>query len=156
MVILYLFDKSNLRLSFIAPEVAPTDSKRLAFELTVTDPQGLTDSDSVVIFVSPANSAPKANAGADITVDENTVANLACIGTDPDGTRLGYMWSTTSKAVIEQNTEPQTMVKIPNVVRDSTMVFTCTVTDGTHSASDSVNVLVKNVLSADIVANAGL
>ena len=149
------FDKSNLKLSFTAPEVAPTDSKRLAFELTVTDPQGLTDSDSVVIFVSPANSAPKANAGADITVNENTVASLACVGTDPDGTRLGYTWSTTSKAIIEESTKPQTIVKIPNVVRDSTMVFTCTVTDGTHSASDSVNVLVKNVLSADIVADAG-
>ncbi|MGY5147121.1 MAG: PKD domain-containing protein [Candidatus Nitrosopumilus sp. bin_7KS] len=149
------FDKSNLKLSFTAPEVAPTSSKRLAFELTVTDPQGLTHSDSVVIFVSPKNSSPKVNAGADIIVDENTVASLTCTGTDPDGTRLGYTWSTTSKAVIEQNVEPQTMVKIPNVVRDSTLTFTCTVTDGTYSASDNVNVLVKNVYSADIVSDAG-
>ena len=150
------FDKSNLKLSFTAPEVAPTSSKRLAFELTVTDPQGLTDSDSVVIFVSPENSSPKANAGADTTVNENTVVSLACIGTDPDGTRLGYAWSTTSNAVIEQNAKPETVVKIPNVVRDSTMIFTCTVTDGTYSASDNVNVLVKNVFSADIVSDAGL
>ena len=150
------FDKSDLKLSFTAPDVAPTSSKRLAFELTVTDPQGLTDSDQVVIFVSPKNSSPKANAGADFTVDENTVASLSCTGTDPDGTRLGYTWSTTSKAVIEQNLKPETMVKIPNVVRDSTMTFTCTVTDGTYSASDSVDVLVQNTISADIVANAGL
>ena len=150
------FDKSSLKLSFTAPDVAPTSSKRLAFELTVTDPHGLSDSDQVVIFVSPENSSPKANAGPDFTVNENTTANLVCTGTDPDGNRLGYTWSTTSKAMIEQNLNPVTMVKIPNVVGDSTMTFTCTVTDGTYFASDSVNVLVLNTLSADIVADAGL
>ncbi|MCH9658830.1 peptidase [archaeon] len=150
------FDKSDLRLSFTAPDVDPTSSKRLAFELTVTDPHGLSDSDQVVIFVSPENSSPKANAGADFTVNENTDTRLVCTGTDPDGDRLGYTWSTTSKAMIEQNTNPVTMVKIPNVVGDSIMTFTCTVTDGTYFASDSVNVLVQNTLSADIVADAGI
>ncbi|MDH5431619.1 MAG: PKD domain-containing protein [Nitrosopumilus sp.] len=150
------FDKSNLKFSFTAPEVGPLDSKRLAFELTVTDPQGLSDSDQVVIFVSPENSAPKANAGADITVDENTVANINCIGTDPDRGALYYSWSTTSKATIEQPANSKTMVKIPNVVRDSTMTFTCSVSDGTYSASDSMNILVRNVFSADIISDAGL
>ena len=150
------FDKSNLKLSFTAPEVAPTSSKRLAFELTVTDPQGLTDSDQVVVFVSPENSSPKANAGADFTVDENTVINLMCTGIDPDGNRLAYSWSTTSRSEIKQNDDPKTMVKIPNVVRDSSMTFTCTVSDGTYSDSDSVNVLVRNTISADIVSDAGL
>lgn len=150
------FDKSNLKLSFTAPDVAPTSSKRLAFELTVTDPEGLTDSDSVVIFVSPLNSSPKANAGADMTVDENTVANLHCTGTDPDTTRLSYSWSTTSKATIEQSNVSDTKVKLPNVVHDSTMTFTCSVSDGTFSSLDSMNILVKNTISMDIVSNAGL
>lgn len=149
------FDKSGLKLSFTAPEVAPTISKRLAFELTATDSQGLTDSDQVVIFVSPKNSSPKANAGADITVDENTVANLHCTGTDPDGTRLNFSWSATSNAVIEQPSSAKSSVQIPNVVRDTTMTFTCSVSDGTYSSSDSVNILVKNTISMDIVANAG-
>jgi chitinase len=149
------FDKSSLKLSFIAPEVAPTISKRLAFELTVTDPQGLSDSDQVVVFVTPENSAPKANAGADIAVDENTIASLVCTGIDLDGDGLGFTWSTTSKAVIEQTTNSKTMVQIPNVVRDSTMTFTCTVSDGTYSSSDSMNILVRNTISLDIVANAG-
>jgi len=150
------FDKSNLKLSFTAPDVAPTSSKRLAFELTVTDPEGLTNSDSVVIFVSPKNSSPKANAGADMTVNENTPVNLHCIGTDPDTTRLDYSWNTLSKAVIEQLDSSDTMVKIPNVVRDSTMTFTCTVTDGTYSSSDSMDILVKNTISLDIISDAGL
>jgi chitinase len=150
------FDKSSLKLSFTAPEVTPTLSKRLAFELTVTDPQGLFDSDQVVVFVTPENSAPKANAGADITVDENTVASLVCTGTDPDNNKLEFTWSTTSKVTIEQPTNSKTMVQIPNVVRDSTMTFTCTVSDGTYASSDSMNVLVQNIISANIVSNAGI
>ena len=150
------FDNSNLTLSFTAPAVDPTSSKRLTFELTVTDPEGLTDSDQVVIFVTPKNSAPKANAGADMTVDENTVASLHCIGTDPDTDRLAYTWSTQSNAVIEQSSNADTTVNIPHVVADTTITFTCTVSDGTYSSSDSMDILVKNTLSMDIIANAGI
>ena len=149
------FDKSNLRLSFVAPDVAPTDSKRLAFELKATDPEGLSDSDQVVIFVSPKNSAPTANAGPDMSVDENTMIDLQCIGTDPDSNVLDYTWSTSSNVVIEQSHNSHAIVKIPHVVNDSTMSFTCTVSDGTYSSSDSMNILVKNTLSLDIIANAG-
>ena len=149
------FDDSNLQLSFTAPDVTPTTFKRLAFELTATDPLGLTDSDQVVIFVSPQNSAPQANAGADLSVNENTMVHLQCTGTDPDNNRLSYTWSTASNAVIEQNTSSGTLVQIPSVVSDLTISFTCTVNDGTFSSSDSMNILVKNTLSLDIVSDAG-
>jgi len=149
------FDESDLKLSFTAPEVTPTTSKRLAFELTVTDPEGLSDSDQVVIFVSPRNSAPQANAGPDMTVNESTMVQIQCIGTDPDGNKLSYTWTTSSNAVIEQNTSAQTAVIIPNVVGDLTITFTCTVDDGTFSSSDSMDILIKNTLSLDIVADAG-
>ncbi len=150
------FDGSGLEFSFTAPEVGPTDSKRLAFELTATDPYGLTSHDQMVIFVSPENTAPTANAGADLEADENTATNLSCSGTDPDGDRLSFMWSTPSSAVIEQSTSSVTMVHVSSVVNDSVMTFTCTVFDGTYSASDSVDVLVKNTLSLDIISNAGI
>ena len=149
------FDKSDLRLSFVAPDVASTDSKRLAFELKATDPEGLSDSDQVVIFVSPENSAPVANAGPDMTVNENSVIDLQCVGTDPDTNALDYMWTTSSSIVIEQSNNSHVMVQIPHVVNDSTISFTCTVSDGSYSSSDSMNVLVKNTLSLDIVADAG-
>ena len=150
------FDKSSLSFSFIAPEVAPTSSKRLAFELTVTDSYGLIGTDHVVIFVSPENSAPKANAGADVTVDENTSTSLACFGTDPDNDRLIFSWSTASSAVIENPASSVTMVNIPSVVGDSMITFTCTVSDGTYSSSDSVDVVIKNTLDLDIISNAGI
>jgi hypothetical protein len=149
-------DNSGLEFSFTAPEVAPTESKRLAFELTVTDPYGLTDSDQVVIFVSPENSAPTANAGADITTDEVTTISIVCFGTDPDNDRLTYTWTTTSSAIIEQPNSSVTLVRISNVVDDTIMTFTCTVSDGTYSSSDSMDVLVKNTLNLDIISNAGV
>ena len=150
-----VFDESNLRLSFVAPDVAATDSKRLAFELKATDPEGLSDSDQVVIFVSPKNSAPTANAGPDMSINENTMIDLQCIGIDPDTNALDYTWSTSSNVVIEQSNSSHAIVKIPHVVNDSTMSFTCTVSDGTYSASDSMNVSIKNTLSLDIIADAG-
>ncbi len=150
------FDKSGLEFSFVAPEVTPTESKRLAFELFVTDSYGLTDSDQLIIFVSPENSAPTANAGSDMTVDENTVVSLGCVGTDPDNNSLRFAWSTTSSAGIELAASSATLIQIPNVVDDSIMTFTCTVSDGTYSSSDSVDVLVKNTLNLEIISNAGV
>ncbi len=150
------FDESSLSLSFTAPQVAPTESKRLAFELTVTDSHGLFDSDRVVIFVSPENSAPTANAGPDVTVDEGMYANLTCLGTDPDGDRLSFTWTTSSSASVEHASNSVTLASVPNVVSDSVITFTCTVSDGSYSSSDSVDVLVKNTLSLDIISNAGI
>jgi len=149
------FDKSSLKLSFTAPEVGASSSKRLAFELTATDPYGLRNSDQIIVFVTPDNSAPRVSAGADMTVDENTMSNLKCIASDSDGDSLNYSWSTSSNVEIEQSSNPQTSVTIPSVVRDSTVTMTCTVTDGTNFSSDSMNILIKNTLSLDIVSDAG-
>lgn len=149
------FDKSSLKLSFTAPEVGASSSKRLAFELTATDPYGLRNSDQVIVFVTPDNSAPRVSAGADMTVDENTMSNLKCTASDSDGDSLNYSWSTSSNVEIEQSSNPQTSVAIPSVVRDSTVAMTCTVTDGTNFSSDSMNILIKNTLSLDIVSDAG-
>ncbi|MBP9104018.1 MAG: T9SS type A sorting domain-containing protein [Chitinophagaceae bacterium] len=71
------------------------------FVLTVTDNQGATGRDTVVVTVNaapppppPANQAPTANAGANqsITLPTNTV-NLSGSGTDPDGTIASYQWT---------------------------------------------------------------
>ena len=71
------------------------------FVLTVTDNQGATGRDTVVVTVNaapppppPANQAPTANAGIDqnITLPTNTV-NLNGSGTDPDGTIASYQWT---------------------------------------------------------------
>ena len=148
-------DTSNPTFSFTAPEVSPAETKRLAFQLTVTDTENQSDSDQMIIFVVPENSAPIANAGPDIIVDENSMLDLMCTGSDPDGDIIEFMWSSDSGVVIASPATPMTSIQIPSVVTDTTMVMTCTVSDGRLSSSDSMTLTVRNVLNLDIVADAG-
>lgn len=64
------------------------------YKLTVTDNQGATGTDTVIVLVNAANVPPVANAGADkiITLPTNTVT-LVGSGTDADGTISAYLWS---------------------------------------------------------------
>ena len=150
------FDKSNPSFTFTAPEVSPTESKRMAFQLTVTDSEKQSASDQVIIFVVPENSAPIANAGPDRIVDENSSIDVMCTGSDPDGDMIEFSWSTSSAVTIEQSSSPMTTVMIPSVVKDTPMELTCTVTDGQLFSSDSLTLTVRNVLNLDIVADAGV
>jgi len=151
------FDKTKATLSFTAPEVTPTTAKRIVLQLTATDSAGQIGSDQVIVFIVPENSAPKANAGPDMTVDENTIVNLTCVGTDPDTNILNYEWtSESSKVVIVSSEGSKVSIKSPSVVSDKTYTMTCTVSDGEFSTSDSMNLTVRNTLSLDIVADAGI
>ena len=151
------FDNTKATLSFIAPEVTPTTTKRIALQLTATDSAGQIGSDQVIIFIVPENSAPKANAGPDMTVDENTIVTLTCTGTDPDTYALNYEWTSESSSVVIISSEgSQISIKSPSVVSDKTFKMTCMVSDGELSAADSMNLTVRNTLSLDIIANAGI
>ncbi len=85
----------------VAPNAAQTPVTGLAagvyeFQLTVTDNEGATASDSVVItVVLPENQPPVANAGLDqvITLPVNSVTLNGSASTDPDGTITAQTWS---------------------------------------------------------------
>ncbi|MES2649715.1 MAG: PKD domain-containing protein [Bacteroidota bacterium] len=67
------------------------------FELTVTDNDGATASDRVIITVTPpANLPPKADAGPDqvvtITANNNTIILNGSNSTDPEGGVLSFDW----------------------------------------------------------------
>ncbi|MDH5658688.1 MAG: peptidase, partial [Nitrosopumilus sp.] len=144
-------------LSFTAPEVTPTTSKRIVLQLTATDSVGQIGSDQVIVFVVPENSAPTANAGPDMTVDENTIVDLTCVGTDPDTHILNYEWtSESSKVMILSSEGSKVSIKSPSVVSDETFTMTCTVSDGELASADSMNLKVRNTLSLDIIADAGM
>ena len=68
-----------------------------------------------------------------MTGDENSMINQ-CSAHDPDGDFISFTWS---------------------VVVDDEIVMTCTVSDGRLSASDSMTIKVNNLLTLDIVADAG-
>lgn len=148
------FNDSNPSFTFTAPEVTG-NAKRLEFQLTVSDPQGRSATDNVVVIVIPENEPPIANAGPDMRVDENTSVDIMCTGQDPDNDVISFSWDSTSDIEITQSNYPKTSVIAPNVVKDTKITLTCTVSDGTLFSSDSMVLTVVNTLNMDIVANAG-
>jgi len=114
------------------------------FRLTVTDDEGLTNSDVASVLV--ARPEPKANAGPDQTVALPTdSATLHGSGTDVDGTIVAYNWvqvSGPATAVIDAPTAATTTVSHLYV---GTYVFQLTVTDNAGlTGSDQVAVEVTN------------
>ena len=148
------FDASSPSFKFTAPDVLPTDSKRLEFQLTVTDPSGKSGIDNVVIFAVPANGAPVANAGPDQTVDENALVNLMCTGSDPDNDTITFKWESSAVSVTPSNNAIASFTA-PGVVKDIKIILTCAVSDGRYFSSDSMTVTVVNTFNLDIVADAG-
>ena len=122
--------------TFNAPSTEP-----LTFELTVTDENNLTDTDTVVITV---NDRPVADAGADKTSKKKTNFTLTGTGNDADGDPLTYAWTQVSglPAVIRDPDKAETIVE--GVPRATTLVFRLTVTDSTGAThTDDVTVTVK-------------
>ena len=98
----------------------------------------------------PTNQPPAANAGIDQTVNEGTTGVTLSGGssTDSDGTITSYSWRQTAGPTVTLSSTNTATVRFdaPSVTADTTLTFELTVTDnGGASASDTVNVLVKNV-----------
>ena len=120
---------------------APSSPATLTFELTVTDPGGLSDSDQVSIIV---NRAPIANAGADQTVALGATVSLDGSGSsDPDGDTLSYIWSQTGGTVVTLNNPQTSVATFTAPASAATLTFHLTVTDpGGLSDSGQVSVSV--------------
>jgi len=149
------FDATKPAFSFKAPTVASGETKRLVFQLTVTDNANQSNSDQLIILVVPENSAPIVDAGADQTADENSTVNLLCTASDPDGDGVTYLWSTSSGAVIADKTSASTTVTLPHTTKNETITMTCSASDGRLTGSDSMKINVVNVLNLPIIADAG-
>jgi len=132
-----LSDNSITNPTFTAPQVSAQTN--LIFNLTVTDDDGATDTDGVIITVNDTNTPPTANAGADDSVDEGLSYQLSGMGTDAEGA-VTYSWSQVSgTAVVLSNiliANPS--FTAPQVGADEPLVFRLTVsdTDGATATSD--------------------
>lgn len=148
---------SDTEVSFMAPDLVPGQKKILVFGLKGMDPFGESGNDSVTITVVPENSPPTANAGMDKTVNENTKTTLSCQATDAENDILSFSWTQTAGQPVEiAFADTSTMsFTTPSTIKDTSLTFECRVSDGMGSATDSVNVMVKNLLNMNIVANAG-
>ena len=140
--------------SFTAP--ALTQTEILTFQLTVTDNEAATATDTINVTVTPDNFAPIANAGNDQTVLKQTTVNLVGSGTDADGTITTYLWEQVSGEIVTllniNNSEASFLS--PDTTKNETLVFKLTVTDDQNAiGSDTISVLVTNNLAP--IADAG-
>jgi gliding motility-associated-like protein len=142
----------------VAPEVTLPVGETI-ITLTVTDDQGDTDIDEVIITVNePVNQSPIASAGPDQTVvdnDRDGVEEVMLNGSgssDPDGTIVNYFWRENDEegATLAQGDQPVISMPVGNnlialVVEDN---------DGA-TASDAVMIYVEAPANQSPVANAG-
>jgi hypothetical protein len=131
---------------FTAPLVgAGGDS--LTFQLTVTDSDGLQDTDTCIVNISWVNLPPTADAGVDQTVNQGaTVALDGSASTDPDGGIADYLWTQTAgpAVTLSDPSAAQPTFTAPNVgPGGGSLTFKLTVNDsGGLQASDTVNINV--------------
>lgn len=118
----------------VSGSVTYYDSGTYEVTLIVTDDDGASESDTVIVNVQP-NQAPVANAGHNITVAVNESVTLdASASTDSDGTIVGYQWS--------NNLGEQSTVTT-QFSETGFYTFTVTVTDDDGaSATDSIDIYV--------------
>ena len=108
---------------------------------TVTDNDGLTNSDTVVVTVRPANVAPIADAGDDQTVVINENVTLDGSGSsDSDGSIIAYEWKEGSELL----GTAESLVYSSTDLGGHTIDLTVTDNEGLESISDSVYVTVTN------------
>jgi hypothetical protein len=130
-----------------------------AFRLTVTDNQGATASDTVVVTVNPAvNQPPTANAGADqsITLPTSSVT-LSGSGNDADGSISSYAWTKLSGPATGSIASPSSAsTGVSSLTIAGSYSFRLTVTDNQGAtASDTVVVTVNPAVNQPPTANAG-
>lgn len=145
--------------TFTAPDVENGKVKNLSFELSVTDPYGATDKDTIKITVMPRNQPPTADAGTDQSVSKNDEVTLQGNGSDPDGDALTYHWSQIDGPIVElsdvndQNPSFDTSTMERN---SGTLRFQLTVGDGYGGiARDSVVIKVSAAKTTLITVHAG-
>lgn len=154
---------SGANVDFTAPIVTaggdPEARETLTFQLTVTDPNGASDTDSVDVVVANVDHAPIAVAGTNLSVNEASHVTLnGSASSDPDGDVLSYSWQQVSGPVVvlTDADTPFPAFTTPFVsAAGATLEFELTVNDGfggTSSATTSVT--VGNVNDPPIVTSA--
>lgn len=143
--------------SFDVAEV--TQVETLTFKLTVTDNEGATASDTVVVTVNPVNvtpenQAPVAAISAPANVNAGDVVVVdASASTDADQDALTFTWDVPASidAVVDGATVSFVAAEY---TQDTSLAFTVTVSDGKASSTASATVVVaKKVTGGDQCTN---
>ncbi len=133
------------------------------FRLTVTNNLSVSDSRDVTVVVSSEtttaqdNHPPVAIAGPDqvITLPVSLVT-LSGIGTDDDGTIIGYQWKQLSGSLSASINAPFSPIAIAVGLSQGIYKYELTVTDNDGAtAKDTMQVTVNSILNIAPIANAG-
>lgn len=149
-----LTNSSSTSASFSSPTL--TTEMILTFQLTVTDNDGATTTDTTDVIVLPVNVAPTADAGTDQSVDEQTTVTLSAIATDSDGVVASYSWAQTTGEPVALTTadSASTSFDPPTSTNELTLTFQLTVTDNEGATiTDNVDVVVLPVIEDDDITH---
>lgn len=115
---------------------------------------------TTVVTTTPSeNTLPVANAGADLTVDEQTSVTLKGQGSDTDGTIASYLWQQVSGTSVTLTNQDSAEVSFTAPASDDseTLVFSLTVTDNkgaSHTDEAKVEVVTTNLAATiELVKN---
>jgi hypothetical protein len=140
---------TNASLNFTAPTVlVPQGTQNIVFKVTVTDNEGVSASDDVVVSVAPINAKPSVSAGDDITVDELAQVIISGNASDADGSIIIYEWTQPAGTTVDMlNADTAIMTfDAPRLKTQATLTFRLTVTDNEIAeVFDEVNVTVNPV-----------
>ena len=132
----------------------PTTSGDHTLTLTVTDDDGATDSDSMIVTVTEAvvlNQAPTANAGPDKSVEAGQDVVINGSGSDSDGTIVAYEWKNGSTVIGTY----ATLLYRSLVIGNHTLTLTVTDNEGATGVDTVVVTVIKVVTNQAPAANAG-
>ena len=137
---------------------APAATQTLTFELTVDDgTDSSTDTVDIIVNTVPVNNPPIANAGIDQTVNEGDAVTLDASGSlDLDSDPITYSWVQTLGTAVtlsDPTLDRPTFTALPVGSAGETLTFEVTVTDGTDSSTDTVDIIVNDVPNNAPVAN---
>ncbi|MDF1837583.1 MAG: Ig-like domain-containing protein, partial [Planctomycetota bacterium] len=137
-----LADPDAAQTQFTAPDLlANTD---IVLQLRISD-GGHTSTDTVTVTVRADDDAPVADAGADLSVPEESLVQLQGHGVDPEGQGLHYTWVQTSgPALVLNDAHAQNPTfTTPNLLANSDVEFELHVSDGLQTSVDTVVVTIQ-------------
>jgi hypothetical protein len=151
-IVSYIWTESGTQ---VADIVSPTLTLALGdytFTLTVTDNEGSTNSDNVVIYVIEELNTPPTATSATVVTDEDTPVSITLTGTDLEGDALLYTVETNpSNGTLSG--DPPNLTYTPNTNYYGSDNFTFTVNDGVvDSDPATITITVEQINDPPVVS----